>query len=166
MTEETGCRDVFVVKRIDDEKIREILAYVFDMEKDEIAVISHENNPMLLGAESAKLLCLTHTRRGDVSLWLALAGYRMSDDLALKRLIGGFMKFRTSCYIDKDNYDDFYHVDEAGNLVIATEVYDDDEGDVHKFVVKGPYDGSLGGESDEILWNRITLYSSFPFGLE
>ena len=75
------------------------------------------------------------------------------------------MKFKVSTYIDKDNFDDFYHVDETGNLVIATEVYKDgqQDADAHYFVIKGPYDGSLGEEFAGIRWDRVAWQSSFSF---
>lgn len=162
-----GRRDVLVVERIADEKIREILAHIFKTDKDRIAVFPSENIPEH-SADSADIFCFTRTLKGDAPLMLDIAGYWFSDDEALMRLVGGFMKFKVACYIDKDNFDDFYHVDASGNLVIAREVYEDDyaNADVHRFVVTGPYDGSLGEEFETTLWDRAALCSSFPFGLE
>lgn len=148
--------DVVLSKNIDTELIASILFDAFGLEKDRIAIFtSDQMRGEIERSVNEELLCVIYEVSGDVSLILRISDFNISNEnrAAQKRLILTFMKYRVASYFDKDNFDDFYHVDELGNLLIAREVWDDsiDDTSVHYFTTLGPYNGGLGDDFDELL---------------
>ena len=169
MAEEHGLCDILVAKRISEEKIREILMDAFGLNGDGIMVVPYERLQDPLGTDPSNVTCLctTHEARGDISMMLSVSGCPESDDIAKKKLIYSFLKFGVSAYFDKDNFNEFYHIDESNKLVIAVETNGAGSvDDIARFAFKSPYDGSLGVEIEEVQWDRAAWCSSFPLGLD
>ena len=142
---ETRVTDILVEKNISWDVIREIMRYSFDINDGDILIEWNRREPYETDVSNITCLCILNKLSGDVSLMITVYRYKISNDLALKNIIRGFMKFRVASYFMKDDFDDFYHVDETGDIDIVRQVWDDDdESGSYYFEALSSYDGSLG----------------------